>query len=195
MTDRLRTTVFLALSIALVALGTIAIRIGVPATGGYMNLGDSMIFVTAIVFGRKYGLAAGGLGSALADILGGYATWAPWTLVIKGIEGYLAGMLYDTARSETRSRTESEAPSADESKIRTETKSNNRPRIAHILTATSIAGAWMVAGYFIAGTILYGFNGAIAELPFNLVQAGGSIAIAIVLAPAIRSLQTFTSFQ
>ena len=118
-----------------------------------MNLGDSMIFVTAIVFGRKYGLAAGGLGSALADILGGYATWAPWTLVIKGIEGNLAGMLYDTARSETRSRTESEAPSADESKIRTETKSNNRPRIAHILTATSIAGAWMVAGYFIAGTI------------------------------------------
>lgn len=64
MTDRLRTTVFLALSIALVALGTIAIRIGVPATGGYMNLGDSMIFVTAIVFGRKCGLAAGGLGSA-----------------------------------------------------------------------------------------------------------------------------------
>ena len=38
-------------------------------------------------------LVAGGLGSALADLLTGYAHWAPWTLVIKGIEGWIAAAI------------------------------------------------------------------------------------------------------
>lgn len=181
MTNHLRTTVFLAISISLVALGTIAFRISIPATNGYMNLGDSMIFVTAIVLGRKYGLVAGGLGSALADVLGGFPAWAPWTLVIKGAEGYLAGTLCGKTQSDALSAAASGA------------QSNEKPKVARIVIATFLAGAWMVAGYFVAGAILYGFSGAIAELPFNLVQAGGSIALAVVLAPAIRSLRPLLS--
>lgn len=161
MASRVRTTVSLAISIALVTLGTIALRISIPATNGYMNLGDSMIFASAIILGRRHGLVAGGLGSALADILGGFPAWAPWTLVIKGVEGYIAGTLGDANASLT----------AGSPAVKT-------------AAASTIAGIWMIAGYFLAGSALYGPAGALAELPFNLVQAGGSVAIATVLTPA-----------
>jgi hypothetical protein len=42
--------------------------------------------------GFWWGAAAGGIGSALADILGGYAMFAPVTLIAKGIEGGLAAL-------------------------------------------------------------------------------------------------------
>ena len=47
----------------------------------------------ALVFGWRIGGIAGGVGSALADALGGYFIWAPWTLIIKGIEGILVGTI------------------------------------------------------------------------------------------------------
>ncbi|MYI99820.1 MAG: ECF transporter S component, partial [Gemmatimonadetes bacterium] len=82
-----------ALSIALVTLATFVIRIPNPATQGYINLGDGLLFTLALVFGWRIGGLAGGVGSALADALGGYFIWAPWTLVIKGIEGILVGTI------------------------------------------------------------------------------------------------------
>lgn len=162
MASKARTTASLAISIALVTLGTMAIRISIPATSGYMNLGDSMIFVSATILGRRYGLIAGGLGSALADILGGFPAWAPWTLVIKGVEGYVAGTLGDANAG----------------------LAIGSPTIKTI-AASTVAGIWMIAGYFIASSVLYSPAGALAELPFNLVQAAGSVAIAAVLTPAV----------
>ena len=41
----------------------------VPFTRGYIHLGDSMIFIAAILFGWRVGALAGGLGSALADVV------------------------------------------------------------------------------------------------------------------------------
>lgn len=161
MASQARNTASLAISIALVTLGTMAIRISIPATSGYMNLGDSMIFASAIILGRRYGLVAGGLGSALADVLDGFPAWAPWTLVIKGTEGYIAGTLGDANA----------------------TLAVGSPTIKAV-AASAVAGIWMMAGYFIAGCALYGLAGALAELPFNLVQAMGSVAIAAVLTPA-----------
>jgi uncharacterized membrane protein len=168
MNSRTRATVLLAMSIALVTIGTMVIRIGIPATNGYMNLGDSIIFTVAIALGRRYGAVAGGLGSALADVLGGFPAWSPWTLVIKGVEGYVAGALGDMAAT----------PSTKGS-------------VTGVIIAATAAGAWMVAGYFAAGSILYGFAGALGELPFNLVQAGGSIVVAAALAPAVRRVFRF----
>ena len=69
------------------------IRIPVPRTGGYINLGGSAIYVSALLFGPTYGLVVGGIGSALADFIGGYAVFAPFTLIIKGIEGLVVGII------------------------------------------------------------------------------------------------------
>ncbi len=76
---------------ALVTVCTMVFQIPVSATQGYIHLGDSMILLTSVFFGWKYGMAAGGIGSALADLLSGYAHWAPFTLIIKGGMGLLIG--------------------------------------------------------------------------------------------------------
>jgi len=85
--------------IALVFVLTFAIKIPVPFTRGYVHLGDSMIFISAILFGRRVGALAGGLGSALADLVGGYAYWAIPTLIIKSVMGALVGWISDSYRN------------------------------------------------------------------------------------------------
>lgn len=78
---------------ALVFAATL-VSVSVPATEGYFNLGESMVYTAAILGGPWVGAVAGGLGSALADVYLGYGKYAPGTLVIKGVEGALAGLLY-----------------------------------------------------------------------------------------------------
>ena len=54
---------------ALVCIATLIIRIPNPM-GGYFNIGDVMIFVSALTFGPIVGGVAGGIGSSLADLIG-----------------------------------------------------------------------------------------------------------------------------
>jgi uncharacterized membrane protein len=81
----------MAIMSALVAAGTLIIRIPNPM-GGYFNVGDVMIFVAALTFKPLIGGVAGGLGSAIADIIG-FPVFAVPTLVIKGLEGLLASLI------------------------------------------------------------------------------------------------------
>ena len=87
----------LGLLTALGAAVTLAVRIPMPATEGYLNLGDGIIIAGALLFGPIAAAAARGVGSALADLYGGYSHWALPTLAIKGLEGYIVGFLSHTA--------------------------------------------------------------------------------------------------
>lgn len=69
-------------------------QIHVPATGGYLNLGESMIYTAAVVTSPLVAGIAGGVGAALADIVTGYAIFAPGTLIIKFVEGVVVGFLF-----------------------------------------------------------------------------------------------------
>ena len=82
-----------AIFTALVAMATIAFSVYVPATYGFFNIGETMVYTSAIVMGPIVGGFAGGVGSALADIFLGYGSYAPGTLVIKGVEGFIVGYL------------------------------------------------------------------------------------------------------
>jgi uncharacterized membrane protein len=91
--------------IVVVALMTLFVRIPLP-TRGYFNVGDVAVVFAGLVLGSLakekgfwWGAAAGGIGSALADILGGYAMFAPVTLIAKGIEGGLAALAAKQARA------------------------------------------------------------------------------------------------
>jgi uncharacterized membrane protein len=86
-------TAITAVMIALETVTTLLLVISIPASEGYFNIGEGIIFITAIVFGPVIGAIAGGVGAALADILLGYVIYAPATLIIKGIEGYVVGWL------------------------------------------------------------------------------------------------------
>ena len=75
-----------AIFAALVAAVTLTIAIPIPATSGYFNFGETLIYVAALLFGPFVGAIAGA-GASLADLLLGYGIFAPGTLVIKGVEG------------------------------------------------------------------------------------------------------------
>ena len=66
---------------AMVMIATTFFKI--PNAMGYIHLGDGFVLLAAIILPKKYACFAGGVGAGLADIYGGYAVWAPWTLVIK----------------------------------------------------------------------------------------------------------------
>ncbi|HPC76751.1 MAG TPA: ECF transporter S component, partial [bacterium] len=122
-----RTIAYIGIGSAIVCAGTMIIQIPIPQTRGYINLGDALVLTIAMLFGSKIGGLAGGLGSALADILLGYAHWAPFTFAIKGIEGLIAGSLAYKAQ-------------------------NTIVRVLSLI----LAGLEMVAGYFITETFMYG---------------------------------------
>ena len=86
--------VLAAIFAALTALVTMIIKIPIPNGAGYLNLGDGVLMVAGLLFGPWVGACVGGIGSALADLLSGYAAYAPFTLVVKGLEGFLAAYLF-----------------------------------------------------------------------------------------------------
>ncbi|MGQ9759852.1 MAG: ECF transporter S component [Candidatus Methanomethylicaceae archaeon] len=77
----------------LVTVSTLIFTIYVPATRGYFNIGESAVYLVALLAGPYVGAFAGGVGSMLADLSLGYLVFAPATLIIKGIEGGVLGAL------------------------------------------------------------------------------------------------------
>ncbi len=72
-----------------VMVATLVIRIPLPGRG-YFNLGDAVVVFAGLYAGKKVGFIAGGLGSALADMIG-FPLFAPITFIAKGIEGWICG--------------------------------------------------------------------------------------------------------
>lgn len=146
-----------AVLIALTTVMTMVIHIPTPGTKGYLNLGDMVVFLAAIMLGKKGGFIVGGLGSALADILLGYSYYAPITFIVKGLEGFIAGVLLDTKVGEKMP-----------------------------IIPTAIGGTWMALGYYIAEIFMYGGKAALASIPGNLVQGLFGAVVAIVLSTALK---------
>ncbi len=138
---------------ALVAVATFIVQIPNPATRGYINFGDIMIFVSALTFGPFVGGFAGSIGSAISDVAGGYGFFAPFTFIIKGVEGVFAGLI------------------------------SNRSNVIRDGLAVVLAGSEMVGGYFLVEVYLYGVPSALTELPGNISQivVGGLIGIPLAL--------------
>ena len=72
----IRKLVLAALLAALTAVATMIIRIPTP-TQGYIHLGDGMVLICGILLGPGLGALAAGIGSMMADLIGGYMAWCP----------------------------------------------------------------------------------------------------------------------
>jgi len=142
---------------ALVTVATTIIRVPTPATGGYLNFGDTMVMFAAMVFGPVVGVFAGGVGSALGDITGGYPGWAPITLIVKGLEGLLVG--YIAMRDDST---------------------------GNLVVAGVIGGTVMVLGYFLFEAYMFGVPAALTEVPGNTLQAVTGVIVGTALAKAIK---------
>lgn len=89
----IKTLTLTALFAAFTCVATMAIRFQTPSFG-YIHLGDSLVLLSAFLLGPIYGGLAAGVGSMFADLLSGYATYVPATLVIKALTAFVAGMIF-----------------------------------------------------------------------------------------------------
>lgn len=138
----------------LAMFSTLLIRIPVPATTGYFNLGDVFVVWAGLWLGPVGGLTVGAIGPALADAVG-FPQFMLATGVTKGLEGFVVGLL-----------------------------SIGRPSVARRTVAAMAGGLVVVGGYFVFEAYVYPLLGrsipffaitdigaAIVELLPNCVQA------------------------
>jgi len=154
---------------ALICILTMIISIPIPATQGFINIGDAGVMFTGLIFGPFVGSISGGIGSALADIFLGYTIYAPATLIIKGLEGFFIGIISNPKRNYI--------------------KFNYRDVLAVV-----VGGLIMVFGYFIYEIILWGLTIALYEVILNgIIQFGitGLISLLLVLTARKNIIQSF----
>lgn len=86
-------TILVVVLTGAVAALTVLVRVPTPATSGYLNLGDIAVVFCGLFLGGRLGVFAGGVGSALADLISGAFVYVPITLIAKGLEALIAGTL------------------------------------------------------------------------------------------------------
>ena len=95
MNSNLKKIVMTALFAALSCVATMSIHIPTPGTGGYIHPGDAVVILSGVILGPVYGLLAGGIGSAMADLI---------TFVIKGLVALAAGLIYQKLGHSSKTR-------------------------------------------------------------------------------------------
>lgn len=85
------TALFIALTYVFTAF--INVRLPIAANGGLIHLGNVPLFICAILFGKKSGAIAGGVGMGLFDLLSGWTAWAPFTFIIVAVMGFAVGAI------------------------------------------------------------------------------------------------------
>lgn len=105
MNNNLKKLILAALFAALSCVATMSIRIPTPGTSGYIHPGDAVVILSGVILGPVWGFLAGGIGSALSDLIGGYFIYVPITFVIKGLVALAAGLLYQKVGKTRRAAT------------------------------------------------------------------------------------------
>lgn len=154
-----------ALLAALVCVATMLIKVPSPLNG-YLNLGDGIVLLSAWLLPFPYGAVAAGLGSALADLLSGYAVYAPATFVIKALMALVA---------------------LGTCKLLAEKGKGLPARILGGVLAETV----MILGYFLFEGVLYGFVPSLVNIPANAVQGVAGIVIGVLLITLLEKQTVF----
>lgn len=154
--------VFAALFAALVCAATMSIRIPTPGTGGYIHPGDALVILCGIFLNPASAFLAAGIGSCLADLLGGYVIYVPITFVIKGLVAFLASRAYRALSAKG------------------------------VNACLAVAGCGIIdillvaGGYCICEIFLYGLGAALAGVPGNVIQGLSGLIISSALYPLLQ---------
>lgn len=152
----------LLISLVFIATRFINIRLPIASSGGLVHLGNTMLFISAIVFGKKKGAIAGAFGMALFDLLSEWAIWAPFTFVVRGVMGYIIGSIAwkDNKKGDS---------------------------VLTNIIAIIISGVWMIFGYYLTEMILYGNHiKALASIPGNITQIVIGLIIGVPVAKVLK---------
>ena len=130
--------------------------IKIPSMFGYSHAGDSMIYLAASI--------ASSIGGALADLISGYPQWAIPTAIIKAFNAVPFVLCRMAMKKHGK-----------------DNKIINWSSLLMLIPTTMVT----VGGYFIANGLMYGFEGAVAELATWWLQPGMGALIFIVLGFAL----------
>jgi len=156
-----KTIALSGIGIALCFVVTAFIQIPMFGGGsGYINLGDSVVFVLAFLGGPFVGAVTGGGGGFFADLYLGYPMYSGFTLIIKGIMGFVVGAL---GRIWLKS-------------------------IWGYIYTMMIASVWMIVGYFLVDAFMLGFEVSVVSIGGNLLQFVINILLAIMAYPTVKRL-------
>ena len=146
---------------ALIFVATSFFKLPVSITQGYIHLGDGFILLGAALLGNTAVIAAA-LGSALADLLGGYTLYILPTFLIKGAVAAVAVAVLRRERS-----------------------------LWVRLGGMVLAEAVMVLGYFLVEWLVlgYGLAAAAGALIPNVMQGISGVVIGTALMPMMRQVK------
>ena len=152
---RTKNLIFAGALAALCCVCTLYISVPFPVGGGYFNLGDCFVITSGVVLGPLFGFFSAAIGSMLADLLAGYAIYAPGTFLIKGLMALVVGFMF----------------------------AKNKKTFFIVLSAV-VAEIIMVLGYFAYEFIITGSPSmAVLTLTGNLMQglAGTVSSVALII--------------
>lgn len=156
-----RTVTLAAAMSTLVFIATFVPHIPIPL--GYAHLGDAVIFLLVLTLDHRTSLIAACLGSALADLLGGFPLWILPTLLIK------AGMVEVVWRLLPAEKMQA--------------------GMKRIVTALTLSSLWMALAYTLFGALLYGsMAAALASTPGLIMEGVLNTLLALVLLPVARRI-------
>ena len=162
--QKIHRLIIAALLTAIICIATFIIKIPLPATGGYVNFGDCFVLISGIYLGSGYGAVAAGLGSAIADLLSGYAQYAPATFVIKALSATVVFFIYKAFRK--------------------------KHKFFSFAVSGAVAESVMVLGYFAyEGIILKYGMGALGSVFPNIIQGVVAVCAATVLGTALSNIK------
>ena len=155
--------IFTAMFASLILMGTSFMPI--PTFNGYIHIGDALIYLCCAFLPLPFSLLAAGIGASLADLIGGYAQFIPFTFVVKA----LMTIFFSNKSEKILSRKNA--------------------------VALIFAGLVNIVGYYIAEMILYGQDTfaktlivSASSIPGNIIQSVGSSVIFVVVAFALDKI-------
>ncbi len=167
--EKLNKLILGALFTALTCVATMIIHIPTIGTGGYVNVGDSIVLLSAWMLGGPYGALAAGLGSGLADFLSGYPIYTPGTFVIKFLMCLIAYFVF----------------------LKLNKISTNK--VAVFAIGGIIAETVMVVGYLLYEGIVIGYGlAAVSSVPSNIIQGCVNIIIGYAVMQAMSKAKVLT---
>ncbi len=164
---------FIAYTGMMTAIVYVATLIGVSTPIANFNVGDSAILLTAALFNPLTAMIAGGLGAFLADLTT-YPVTMLYTLVIKAIEGLLAGILFQLIYKWFDKK---DNPA----------KRDVALKITFSTLTSILCTMLMAVGYYVCKAFMYGTpESALTSLPKNVLQAVVSTLLAMLVLYAAR---------
>ncbi|MBR3769120.1 MAG: ECF transporter S component [Lachnospiraceae bacterium] len=161
--NKIKTLTTSSLFMALTCIATMIIKLPTPGTGGYVHLGDAFVILSGILLGPLYGAIAGGIGSALADLFGGYFIYVPITLIVKALIAGGVGLIYHKLA-----------------------KNIHKPFLKCLLCGI-YATILVAGGYLFFESFLYG-SAALASVPANIGQGISGLMISTILLPILQKI-------